>query len=128
MVDISLMFADARSFNQPLDEWDVSLARGGFFSIFARKGMFGMFRGAALFNQPLSTWSVGQDLNRGIEAVSDISEMFLGALSFRQGLCAWGPLLSQTADVASAFKDTACPNTSDPDLRSDPPGPLCFVC
>ncbi len=57
------MFADATSFNQPLD-WDVGQVID----------MFGMFFGATKFNQDLSGWDVRQ--------VSNMSDMFTGATSF----------------------------------------------
>ena len=43
VIDMEQMFRGATSFNQPLDNWDVSKV----------KSMVGMFRGARSFNQPL---------------------------------------------------------------------------
>tara|TARA_B100002052_G_scaffold292273_1_gene313590 strand:+ start:1222 stop:1452 length:231 start_codon:yes stop_codon:yes gene_type:complete len=42
------MFYFARSFNQPLNDWNVSNVRG----------MFAMFSHAYNFNQPLNNWNV----------------------------------------------------------------------
>ena len=49
---------DADSFNQSLNNWDVSKV----------KTMKNMFRGAISFNQPLNKWNVGE--------VMDMEEMF----------------------------------------------------
>ena len=46
-IDMSYMFLNTKSLNQPLDQWDVSHI----------EDMTGMFRGAA-FNQPLDHWDV----------------------------------------------------------------------
>ena len=42
------MFKEASSFNQPLDQWDVSNVYD----------MYSMFREASSFNQPLDNWNV----------------------------------------------------------------------
>ena len=44
------MFRGARSFNQPLNNWNVSNV----------KNMINMFNGASSFNQPLNKWNVGK--------------------------------------------------------------------
>ena len=46
--DMRIMFYDASSFNQPLNNWNVSNV----------KNMRGMFRGARSFNQPLNKWNL----------------------------------------------------------------------
>ena len=45
------MFNRAESFNQPLNNWDVSNVTNMF-------GMLAMFRRATSFNQPLNNWNV----------------------------------------------------------------------
>ena len=60
------MFEYAASFNQPLDQWDVSSV----------KDMSSMFAGATSFNQPLDIWDVSK--------VAVMSRMFEGATSFDQ--------------------------------------------
>ncbi len=47
------MFCSARSFNQPLNEWNVSNVID----------MEQMFRGATSFNQPLNKWNVSKVTN-----------------------------------------------------------------
>ena len=47
------MFTEARSFNQPLNNWNVSKVTD----------MERMFRGATSFNQPLNNWNVSKVTN-----------------------------------------------------------------
>jgi len=47
------MFSAARSFNQPLNNWNVSNVRD----------MNSMFDGASSFNQPLNKWNVSNVTN-----------------------------------------------------------------
>jgi len=128
-------FADARAFNQNISTWDV-------LSVVEMKRMF---EGAVLFNQDISTWDVSgvrymsgmymsaskfnQDLSHwNMSNVTDIRVMFSHARNFSQDLCAWGNKLPLSAMTHYAFKDTNCPNTSDPDMHASPPGPFCFNC
>ena len=71
VTDMSGMFIDAESFNQPLEGWDVSNVTN----------MADMFRGAKTFNQPLEKWNVSN--------VTDMAGMFSGAKSFNQPLGKW---------------------------------------
>ena len=48
MKNMAWMFDIARSFNQPLNNWNVSKV----------KEMYGMFHEASSFNQPLNNWNV----------------------------------------------------------------------
>ena len=65
------MFYEAQSFNQPLDDWDVSEVTD----------MGRMFKGASSFNQPLNNWNVSN--------VLDMRSMFYDATSFNQDLSVW---------------------------------------
>ena len=62
------MFWGATSFNQPLNNWNVSNVNN----------MGYMFGGAESFNQPLNNWDVSN--------VTDMGMMFNGATSFNQPL------------------------------------------
>ena len=62
------MFAFANSFNQPLDNWNVSNV----------EYMVGMFYRARSFNQPLNNWNVSN--------VKNMAWMFEDASSFNQPL------------------------------------------
>ena len=68
---ITCMFGGAKSFNQPLNDWDVSNV----------ENMVQMFDDASSFNQPLDRWDVSK--------VKDMTCMFYGATSFRQPITAW---------------------------------------
>ena len=76
------MFALAESFNQPLNNWDVSNV----------EYMGGMFKGAESFNQPLNKWDVSN--------VTDMYCMFQGAISFNQPLDTFHLLSGWLKDVA----------------------------
>ena len=65
------MFDDAESFNQPLDTWDVSKVLN----------MRRMFEDARSFNQPINNWDVSK--------VKDMRFMFYKATSFNQPLNSW---------------------------------------
>ena len=68
--NMSCMFYGANSFNQPLNQWDVSNSNN----------MHAMFYNATLFNQPLDQWDVS--------SVNNMSYMFWQTYSFNQ-LPAW---------------------------------------
>ena len=70
-IDPRSMFGGATSFNQPLNNWNVSKV----------KEMYGMFHEASSFNQPLNEWNVSN--------VADMSAMFKWATSFNQSLDEW---------------------------------------
>ena len=65
------MFEDASSFNQPLDNWEVSNVME----------MRGMFENAESFNQPLNNWHVAS-----VHSIYDRGRMFAHASSFNQPL------------------------------------------
>ena len=62
------MFSGARSFNQPLNKWNVSNVTR----------MAWMFQDATSFNQPLDNWKVSK--------VTDMYRMFYSTNSFNQPL------------------------------------------
>ena len=106
------MFNDATSFDQPLNNWNVSSVTD----------MSGMFSGATSFNQPLSGWNVSsvtdmsgmfsspffratsfdQPLNDwDVSSVTDMSSMFSSATSFNQPLSGWN--VSSVTSMSSMF-------------------------
>lgn len=85
---ITCMFGGAKSFNQPLNDWDVSNV----------ENMVQMFDDASSFNQPLDRWDVSK--------VKDMTCMFYGATSFRQPVTAW-KLRGKQRGVFSSI----CPTT-----------------
>ena len=52
VTDMSYMFSGAKSFNQPLNDWNVSNVRAYV------EDMAWMFMGSLSFNQPLNNWDV----------------------------------------------------------------------
>ena len=67
------MFREARTFNQPLNNWDTSKVTD----------MNHMFENSRTFNQPLNNWDTSK--------VTDMSYMFAQARSFDQDLSTWNP-------------------------------------
>jgi surface protein len=67
----TMMFADAKMFNQPLNSWNMSNVTNSSW----------MFYGASSFNQPLNNWNTSK--------VTSMSLMFNGASSFNQDLNSW---------------------------------------
>ena len=106
------MFSGTRSFNQPLDAWDVSGVTdltnmfrdaGGFNGALngwgtttaSVRNMSGMFQNATSFNQPLDTWDVS--------GVTNMSEMFQGATDFDSALNGWGTTTQNVTRLFSMF-------------------------
>ena len=85
VTDMSGMFWNAKSFNQPLADWNVSSVTD----------MSGMFRDANSFNQTLNTWNVS--------SVTDMSYMFREAASFNQSLADWN--VSSVTDMSGMFQN-----------------------
>ena len=71
ITDMSSMFYQASSFNQPIGDWNTSSVTD----------MFGMFEEASSFNQPVGTWDTSK--------VTDMACMFYGARSFNQPIGNW---------------------------------------
>jgi len=106
--DMSYMFFNAYSFNQPIYSWNISQVTV----------MSSMFREVHAFNQPIGNWSVSKvkkmdflfagahSFNHSIEAwdvscVTDMSEMFTQARSFNQPLGNWD--VSSVTDMSWMF-------------------------
>ncbi len=85
MTHMGAMFHNATSFNQPLNEWDVSSVTH----------MGAMFHNATSFNQPLNTWDVS--------SVTDMWSMFEGATSFNGDISSWD--VSSATDMGVMFHD-----------------------
>jgi len=110
VTDMSSMFEGAEMFNQNLSTWNVRAVTT------AEK----MFKGAIVFDQDLSAWQ--------LVAVSTIREIFNAASTFNRDLCPWRLQVPGSADVQDAFKDTICPEPTEPDMAASPRGPWCQVC
>ena len=83
-------FADATSFNQSIEHWDVSKVTN----------MSALFSGATSFNQPLDAWKTGELRYAG--------GLFLGATSFDQPLGGWDT--SNVRDFSNAFNGASAFN------------------
>ena len=83
LMDMRWMFEVARSFNQPLNKWNVSKV----------EDMNSMFEGARSFNQPLNKWNVSN--------VENMGSMFSNATSFNQPLNNWD--VSNVEDMEGMF-------------------------
>ena len=90
------MFYQAYSFNQPIDNWNISSMTDmnsmfhqafafnqdiGGWNVSSVTNMDAMFEGASSFNQPLDNWDVSSVTNMGY--------MFAGASSFSQDIGGW---------------------------------------
>ena len=71
VIDVSRMFIYANSFNQPIGNWNTQNVTN----------MSGMFQRAISFNQPIGAWNT--------QNVKDLSGMFGGASSFNQPIGNW---------------------------------------
>ncbi len=70
-INTDAMFSSASSFNQPLNNWDVSKVTE----------MRNMFTSASSFNQDIGNWNVSSSMN--------MLEMFNGATAFNQNIGSW---------------------------------------
>jgi surface protein len=84
VTDMGWMFSYASSFNQPIGNWDVS-------NVIDMRGMFN----ATPFNQPLNSWNVSN--------VTDMSSMFSYASSFNQPLNNWD--VSNVINMSMMFRN-----------------------
>jgi surface protein len=108
VTNMSYMFAGAVSFNQDINNWDVSNV----------ENMEGLFTGTLAFNQPLNDWDVSgvtnmtglfnyaasfnQPLdNWDLSNVESIKEMFMGASAYNQPLENWD--ISNITDITGIF-------------------------
>ena len=111
------MFYDAKAFNQPIGNWDVSKVTI----------MNSMFRGASSFNQAIGGWNVSATTNMAalfydasnfdqaignwdVSRVSSMMNMFRGATAFNQPIGDWN--VSAVSSMASVFYDAKAFNQS----------------
>ena len=87
VTDMTQMFYNAESFNQPLNKWNVS-------KVLITEAMF---HDAKSFNQPLDNWNVSN--------VRDMKEMFSQATSFNQPLNKWN--VSNVEYMGGMFYDAS---------------------
>ena len=90
VTDMGGMFYGCSSFNQPLNNWDVSQVQSMYIDAPEYKGIFS---GCTSFNQPLNNWNVSN--------VRGMSEMFKGCTSFNQSLNNWN--VSQVWNMRGMF-------------------------
>jgi surface protein len=115
VTNMSYMFYDCKSFNQPINNWNVENVTS----------MQGMFYGSEIFNQPINNWNVenvtsmqamfqnatafNQPLNDwNVSSVADMQSMFYNATTFNQPLSNWN--VSSVADMQSMFALTTALN------------------
>ncbi|MCH8569415.1 MAG: BspA family leucine-rich repeat surface protein [Balneolales bacterium] len=86
VTNMSSMFRSANSFNQPIGEWNTS----------AVINMESMFRNASVFNQSLNNWNTSN--------VTTMTSMFLGAGQFNESIGQWdtGKVTSMSSMFSSA--------------------------
>ena len=104
VTDMSQLFKDAESFNQPIGDWDVSNVNN----------MSEMFLRAKAFNQPIGNWDVGnvivmnsmfseadvfnQPINSwDVSSVTNMCYMFYNAYNFNQPIVNWD--VSEVTDI-----------------------------
>ncbi len=81
--NLTSMFAGAKAFNQPINNWDVSHVTN----------MYGMFNGAMLFDGNISDWDVSN--------VTNMVYMFYGAKNFNGDINKWN--VSSVTDMYCMF-------------------------
>jgi len=85
VTDMSYMFTNARSINEPIGDWDVSNI----------ENMSNMFLFAITFNQPIENWNVSN--------IENMSHMFEGATAFDQPIGDWN--VSNVRDMNFMFRN-----------------------
>ncbi|EXA67172.1 hypothetical protein J504_1121 [Acinetobacter baumannii 348935] len=90
VINMNYVFSGAAAFNQPIGNWDVSNVTT----------MRYMFSGAAAFNQPVGNWNVSNVTNMGT--------MFNGATAFNQPIGNWN--VSKVISMVSMFSGAAAFN------------------
>jgi surface protein len=151
------MFADAKSFNESLTNWNVERVTS-MKAMFAgasimERSLFGwnpiscldmseMFRDAEKYSRDISSWDVS--------SVENFDSMFENSV-YNRDLSAWDVSsgtsfvrmsynakdfdqnlctwnISDTADVNEMFMGTACPETNDPNVNFMDVSPICYKC
>ena len=126
--DLSSMFFNASSFNDPIEHWDIS-------TITDIESMFG---GASSFNQPLNAWgphisdvtslssvfrnasSFNQALdNWDVSNVTSLSSMFFNASSFNQALDSWRSKVTKVEVMSYMFSDATSFNQDLDNWQTD---------
>ena len=90
VTSMRLVFSGASAFNQPLDNWVVSIVTD----------MVQMFASATAFNQDISGWDVS--------SVTDMRSMFSGAQVFNQDISGWN--VSSVDDMNSMLSSASAFN------------------
>jgi len=83
MENITAMFIDAESFNQNINNWDISNV----------VSMAGIFQGAENYNQPLDNWNTSN--------IKNMSFAFVRAASFNQNINSWD--MSKVEEIEEMF-------------------------
>ncbi len=107
VTDMSYVFCECETFDQPIGQWDVSKVTT----------MEGMFEHASHFNQPLDRWDVSnvrsmkrmfftarafnQPLPWNVSNVTTMEKMFLGTYAFNQPIGAWN--VSNVTNMSEMF-------------------------
>ena len=104
ITNMSHMFREAKSFNQPIGGWDTSKVTN----------MSYMFIYAESFNQPIGDWNTSN--------VTDMSYMFYGAKSFNQPIDGWDT--SNVTDMDCMFSGSESFNHRKPIGRRDNPSDI----
>ncbi|AXI99835.1 Por secretion system C-terminal sorting domain-containing protein [Cyclonatronum proteinivorum] len=110
ILDMSSLFQNRQTFNQPIGSWDVSSVTN----------MSNMFSEARAFNQDIGSWNVSSvtrmdgmfmvafafDRDIGswnVSSVTDMVNMFNAAIAFNQDIGSWN--VSSVTDMSNMFRD-----------------------
>lgn len=107
VTDMSGMFENAGSFNQPIDHWNVSHV----------EDMSNMFNCAESFNQPIGNWDVSN--------VTNMRKMFLGARLFNRPLTDWN--IRDDCDIEDMFLGACITRANRPTKRERKNNAMCVT-
>ena len=94
VTNIDSMFAGAWAFNQPLANWDISNVTR----------LNNLFTEAQSFNQPIGNWNVSN--------VTSLHDLFTGAVAFNQPLNSWNTSNVTTMHGAFGRETCGCPGAA----------------